>query len=79
MTSEILDIFAKTFGNGYIKLQYVGVVDEFYGYAIGGILFVGTIKFIQLLRFNNRFSILILTLKVRKENRKPQCYIATVI
>ena len=63
MTANILETFVKTYGNGYVKLQYVGVIDEFYGYAIGGILFVGTIKFIQLLRFNNRFSILILTLK----------------
>ena len=47
-----------------INHRYVGVIDEFYGYAIGFILFLGTIKLIQMLRFNNRFSILILTLKV---------------
>ena len=46
-----------------MKLQYAGVIDEFYGYSIGLILFVATIKFIKLLRFNNRFNILLLTLK----------------
>ena len=54
-----------------MKLQYVGVIDEFYGYAVGLILFAATVKFMKLLRFNNRFQIVLLTLKrcwtVKKE------------
>ena len=46
-----------------MKLQYVGVIDEFYGYAVGLILFAATVKFMKLLRFNNRFQIVLLTLK----------------
>eukprot|EP00094_Tigriopus_californicus_P011733 TCALIF_11336-PA protein Name:"Similar to lov-1 Location of vulva defective 1 (Caenorhabditis elegans)" AED:0.02 eAED:0.02 QI:96/0.94/0.83/1/0.71/0.80/36/119/3138 len=63
LTNEILNTFQETKGNGYMKLQYVGVIDELYGYSIGLILFVATINFIRLLRFNNRFAMLLLTLK----------------
>ena len=31
---DILNIFRKTRGNGYVKLQYVGKIDEFYSYLI---------------------------------------------
>ena len=44
------------------------MMDEYYGYGIGSILFVGTIKFIKMLRFNNRFAILTLTLRVVYED-----------
>ena len=64
LTREILDTFKETKGNGYMKLQYVGLFDEYYGYAMGMILFIANIKLIKLLRFNNRFSQLILTLRV---------------
>ena len=46
-----------------MKLQYVGWFDEYYVYMMAIILFVANVKFIRLLRFNNRFSQLILTLK----------------
>ena len=48
--------------------RQVGLIDEFYGYGIGAILFVGTLKFIKMLRFNNRFAILTLTLRVVYED-----------
>lgn len=54
LTNEILDTFVKTKGNGYMKLQHVGVIDENYGYLIALILFVANIKLIKLLRFNTR-------------------------
>ncbi len=56
LTREILDKFVETKGNGYMKLQYVGTIDEYYGYLIGFILFVANIKLIKLLRFNNRYQ-----------------------
>ena len=46
-----------------MKLQYVGLMDEYYGILMGLILFVAMVKMIKLLRFNNRFSQLILTLR----------------
>ena len=63
LTRELLGTFKDTNGNGYMKLQYVGLIDEFYGYSIGLILFVATINFIKMLQFNNRFAILIETLR----------------
>ncbi len=62
-TQHILATFKETYGNGYMKLQYVGLMDEMYGYCIGLILFIATVKFIKLLRFNNRFEILLSTLR----------------
>lgn len=62
-TQKILQTFKDTRGNGYMKLQYVGLMDEMYGYSIGLILFVATVKFIKLLRFNNRFEVLLSTLR----------------
>ena len=62
LTNEILTTFSETHGNGYMKLQYVGVIDELFGYSIGLILFVATVKFLKLLRFNMRFNVLMLTL-----------------
>ena len=35
LTNRVLDTFNKTFGNGYMKLQQVALVDEFYGYHLG--------------------------------------------
>lgn len=63
MLQEILDIFVETKGNGYMKLHYVAKFDEYYGYLMAMILFVANVKMIKILRFNNRFSSLILTLK----------------
>jgi hypothetical protein len=63
LTQNILETFVETKGNGYMKLQYVGLFDEYYGYLFGFILFVANIKLIKLLRFNVRFSQLILTLR----------------
>lgn len=63
LTKDILDTFKETEGNGYMKLQYVGLIDEFYGYTIGTILFVATLNFVRMLQFNNRFAILIQTLR----------------
>ena len=67
LTAEILGLFEETYGNGYMKLQTVGLIDEFYGYTLGMVVFLVTIKFLKLLRFNNRFSVLLLTLKAAWE------------
>ena len=63
LTKDILQTFQETYGNGYMKLQFVGVIDEYFGYLVGLILFTATINFIKLLRFNNRFNVLLKTLK----------------
>lgn len=61
-TNTVLKEFARTSGNGYIRMQYAATLHEIYGYIVGFIVFVGTIKFIKLLRFNKRIGLLSATL-----------------
>lgn len=62
VTNKLLDIFSKTFGNGYMKLQHVALVDEFYGYHLGLLIFFANIKLLKILKFNHKMSLLIYTL-----------------
>ena len=54
-TARILLEFQKTYGNGYMNMSHVGHLNSLYVAAVGFTLFFATIKFIRLLRFNNRF------------------------
>ena len=62
-TADLLDIFKQTYGNGYVKLNYAQLLDDLFGYIIGIIVFIATLKFIKLLRFNRRIGMLSATLK----------------
>ena len=48
---------------GYVKLQYVAYWNELLGYMIGWLVFMGTLKFIKLLRFNRRMGVLSSTIR----------------
>ncbi|XP_047471507.1 polycystic kidney disease protein 1-like 2 [Penaeus chinensis] len=61
--SMIVIYLLRTYGNGYVNLQQAALLNEVYLYLIGFILFVGTIKFIKLLRFNRRMGVLSTTLR----------------
>ncbi|KAG1655570.1 Polycystin-2 [Nymphon striatum] len=63
VTSEILRLFKLTNGTGYIRLQYVTMIDEALGYIVAILVFLANLKFLHLLRFNKRFGILSETLK----------------
>lgn len=63
-TKKIIQKFKDTHGNGYMKLQYVGYWHEILMYMVGWTVFLATLKFIRLLRFNKRMSMLGATLKV---------------
>ncbi|KAG1677778.1 Polycystic kidney disease protein 1-like 2 [Nymphon striatum] len=63
LTYGILDVFRKTNGTGYIRLQHVAAVDEVLGYLVAFLVFLGNLKFLNLLRFNKRLGILSATLK----------------
>lgn len=63
LTYGILDTFRKTHGAGYIRLQHVAAVDEVLGYLVAFLVFLGNLKFLNLLRFNKRLGILAATLK----------------
>lgn len=62
LTREIMEIFGKTYGNGYMKLQKVAKIDELYGYHLGLIIFASNLKVLKILSFNNKMSLLIYTL-----------------
>jgi hypothetical protein len=62
VTKELLGVFSTTFGNGYMKLQHVALIDEFYGYHLGILIFLANIKLLKILKFNHKMSLLIYTL-----------------
>nr|KAG5709464.1 hypothetical protein BaRGS_023146 [Batillaria attramentaria] len=62
-TNKLTNQFKETNGLGYIKFQYVGYWNEIFGYMIGCTVFFATLKFLRLLRFNKRMSLLAATLR----------------
>ena len=62
ITDELLVTFSRTFGNGYMKLQKVALIDEFYGYHLAFLIFFANIKLLKILEFNHKMSLLIYTL-----------------
>ena len=63
VTNKLLKKFKETHGNGYMKFQYVGYWNEILMYMVGWLVFLATIKFLRLLRFNKKMSLLAATLK----------------
>ncbi|CAG0920809.1 unnamed protein product, partial [Notodromas monacha] len=64
MTSDILNTFEKTHGNGYIRMDKVLAVTETYSQMLAGVTFLAMIIFIKLLRYNKRVSGLGLMFKI---------------
>ena len=50
-------------GESYIKFQYVGYCNELFTYMLAWTVFLANIKFLRLLRFNKRMSLLAATLR----------------
>ncbi|GFO38752.1 polycystic kidney disease protein 1-like 2 [Plakobranchus ocellatus] len=63
VTNGLTKDFKSTNGNGYIKFQYVGYWNEIFSYMIGFLVFFATLKFLKLLRFNRKISMLSATLR----------------
>ncbi|XP_033750161.1 uncharacterized protein LOC117334568 isoform X2 [Pecten maximus] len=63
ITNTLTERFKHTHGNEYMKFQYVGYWSEIFSYIIGWLVFFGTLKFLKLLRFNKKMSLLASTLK----------------
>ena len=66
--NELTNYFEETKGNGYMKFQYVGYWSEIFQYIIGFLVFLATIKFLKLLRFNKKICLLASTLKESSNN-----------
>ncbi|KAK7111823.1 hypothetical protein V1264_011390 [Littorina saxatilis] len=62
-TNKLTSRFKETNGLEYIKFQYVGYWNEIFTYMIGWTVFFATLKFMRLLRFNKRMSLLASTLR----------------
>ena len=58
VTMGLLSDFKQNGGNKLINLQYVTYLNEIFHYMIGGVVFFATIKFLKLLRFNQRMHML---------------------
>ncbi|CAH1793770.1 unnamed protein product [Owenia fusiformis] len=63
ITNGLTEKFIKNGSNGHNNFQYVAYWNEMLMYMVGFLCFIGTIKFIRLLRFNKRMSLLAATLK----------------
>ena len=62
-TNKLTAVFKETPGNGYMKFQYAGYWTEMLMYVIGWLVFLATIKFLKLLRFNKKICQLAGTLR----------------
>jgi hypothetical protein len=62
-SKELVARFAENHGNSYMKFQYVAYWNELLLYMMGWLVFLASVKFIRLLRFNKRMSLLAQTLR----------------
>ncbi|CAM2704890.1 unnamed protein product [Rotaria socialis] len=60
--ARITTLFKETNGYAYVNLQLASYVDDILTFLLGFCCFFGTIKFLRLLRFNQRMSMLSSTL-----------------
>ena len=63
VAKQLTNLFKISHGNAYMKFQYVGWWNELLTYMIGWVVFLSTIKFLLLLRFNKRIGLLGATLQ----------------
>ena len=63
VTNTLTTFFKATHGNEYMKFQYVAGWNELLHYLVGFVVFLATIKFLKLLRFNKRIAMLSSTLR----------------
>ncbi|CAF3366379.1 unnamed protein product [Rotaria sp. Silwood1] len=60
--NRISDLFKETNGYAYVNLQLASYVNDLLTFLLGFCCFFGTVKFLRLLRFNQRMSMLSSTL-----------------
>ncbi|CAG0890374.1 unnamed protein product [Darwinula stevensoni] len=63
VTRDILEKIFESYGNEYVNLQHVALIDEIFGYMIAFLTFIGMVSFIRLLRFNRRMGVLAATMR----------------
>ncbi|XP_022101807.1 uncharacterized protein LOC110985237 [Acanthaster planci] len=63
VTNSLLDAFARRHNESRINLQYVAYWNELIRYMLGLLVFLSTLKFLKLLRFNRRMGLLSSTIR----------------
>ncbi|XP_064112518.1 uncharacterized protein LOC135219572 isoform X1 [Macrobrachium nipponense] len=63
LTKEATREFQRTNGNGYIRIDYATLMDQFYLYMMSIVIFFSVLKLIKLLQFNKRMDVLALTIR----------------
>jgi polycystin 1L2 len=61
--TRIGNLFQQTNGYVYVNLQLAAYIDDMFTFLVGFCCFLGSIKFLQLCRFNHRLSLLTKTLQ----------------
>ncbi|XP_072027797.1 polycystin-1-like protein 2 [Amphiura filiformis] len=65
VTDQVLDKLSaarKSRDTVYVSLQYIAYLTEIYNYFLGWVVFMASLKFIKLLRFNRRIGLLSATI-----------------
>ncbi|CAG0880751.1 unnamed protein product [Darwinula stevensoni] len=62
-TQDVLKKIYESYGNEYVNLHHVALIDEIFGYIVAFLTFIGMVSFIRLLRFNRRMGVLAATMK----------------
>ncbi|XP_072028186.1 polycystin-1-like protein 2 [Amphiura filiformis] len=65
VTDQVLDKLSaarKSSDTVYVSLQYIAYLTEIYNYFLGWVVFMSSLKFIKLLRFNRRIGLLSATI-----------------
>ncbi|KAK3865158.1 hypothetical protein Pcinc_029214 [Petrolisthes cinctipes] len=63
VTQAALKEFNETDGKGYIRMDTAVMLDQYYIYLLGFIVFFSILKLIKLLQFNKRMDVLALTIQ----------------
>ncbi|KAK4314860.1 hypothetical protein Pmani_013883 [Petrolisthes manimaculis] len=63
VTQAALKEFNETDGKGYIRMDKAVMLDQYYIYLLGFIVFFSILKLIKLLQFNKRMDVLALTIQ----------------
>lgn len=73
------DLFRETNGYAYVNLQLASYVNDVLTFLLGFCCFFGTIKFLRLLRFNHRISMLSSTLAYAVKDLLSFCLMFSII
>ena len=78
-TLSLTEKFARYHGNVYMKFQFVAYWHEHLVYVTSFIVFLATVKFVRLLRFNKRMGMLGAVISYASDNLWQFCFMFFVV